>query len=144
MRLDFLCSFLLIVAVACGGDDDGTGDDGTGDDDDGVVIDAGDEDDPDAGRGADAAPSTDGGVTGDDCGGLVNRKCAETHFCDWEDDSCGVADMPGVCQPRPTECEPERDPVCGCDGLQYENACEAEKAGTDLAQLSACKPQTAR
>jgi hypothetical protein len=139
MRLDFLCSILLIAAVACGGDDDGTDDEGTGDDD-GMTIDAG-EAGSDAGAGSDAAPALDGGVTGDDCGGFANRKCAETHFCDWRDDSCGVADKPGECQPRPADCEAEPPPVCGCDGLQYDNACEAEKAGTDVAQLSACSPR---
>lgn len=134
MRLDYLRPLLLIAVVACGGDDDGQ-DDG--------ALDGGTQADAspaDAGRpdsGADAAPSMDGGSTGEVCGGLLNVKCLETHFCDWVNDSCGSGDEQGVCQPRPTECTSEPQ-VCGCDGQRYEGECEAHKAGVDVAAVSIC------
>lgn len=143
MRLDFVLALALsMAAVACGGDDDDDGDsadDGASDAD--ASVDAGDTS-PDAGDGgeADAAPGQDGGMAGDKCGGATDLKCDDLHVCDWEDDSCGGDGSTGRCVPRPTECEPIKPQVCGCDGNAYENACEAHRNGTDAAQLGICLP----
>jgi hypothetical protein len=136
MRLDSLCPFILIIAVACGGDDDGANTDG-GTSTDAAATDAGNST-GDAGTSADSGPDVDGGTTGAKCRGIANLKCDEAYFCDWEDDSCGTGEQLGTCTPRPTECQPERMPRCGCDGIAYDNACEAHKAGTDVAALSIC------
>ncbi len=138
MRLDYLRPLLLIAVVACGGDDDGSPDDDSSDDGSQADASPADAGRPDAGP--DAAP-LDGGNTGEACGGLLNVKCLETHFCDWETDSCGSGDEQGVCQPRPTECEPAPQ-VCGCDAVRYEGECEAHKAGSDIAAISICGTDT--
>jgi hypothetical protein len=142
MRLDSLCPILLIAVVACGGDDD----DGT---EDGSVADAGSMSDagdvpPDGGEnpdaGQDAAPDQDGGAAGDPCGGLLNLECDPLHYCEWKDDSCGQGDIQGTCMPRPSDCGMDPPAVCGCDGVRYDSACEAHRAGTDVAQVSVCGP----
>jgi hypothetical protein len=142
MRLDSLCPLLLIVAVACGGDDDETEDGSTADA--GSTSDAGDMapdggDTPDGGS-QDAAPDQDGGAVGDPCGGLLNLQCDAVHYCEWEDDSCGQGDVPGICIPRPSDCQMDPPAVCGCDGRRYDSECEAHRAGTDVAQISVCGP----
>ncbi len=138
MRLDYLRPLVLIAVVACGGDDDGAPDDDGGSDD-GAAADASPADAGGGDGGADAASEMDGGATGDVCGGLLSIKCLETHFCDWEPDSCGAGDKQGVCMPRPRECV--REPgLCGCDGQRYEGECEAHKAGVDVAEIGICDP----
>ncbi|HKE14650.1 MAG TPA: hypothetical protein VKB80_07290 [Kofleriaceae bacterium] len=139
MRLDFLLPLVLLAAVACGGDDDDDSNGGGNDastDAGGTIPDGGGGD---AGQ-ADAAPGTDGGGTGNKCGGSTDLKCDDQHFCDWEDDSCGINGDTGRCMPRPADCGPVKPQVCGCDGNAYENLCEAQKAGTDQTQIGICQP----
>src|SRR6266545_1242958 len=134
MRLDSrlpLCPLFLVIAVACGGDDDGANDGGAAAD--AALTDAGDGA-ADAGDGADSGPGVDGGTDGDKCGGIGGIRCDEAYFCDWEEDSCGVGDQLGTCTLRPTECQPDRSPVCGCDGISYDSPCQAHMAGTDVAE----------
>lgn len=52
-------------------------------------------------------------------------------------DRCSGA---GVCAPRPQVCTFQFDPVCGCDGKTYGNACWARKNGVDVASAGECKP----
>jgi hypothetical protein len=68
------------------------------------------------------------------CGGFSPRaECPADEFCDRPQDTCGVADEPGTCRARPTECPTIYMPVTGCDGVMYPNACSAHAAGTDVA-----------
>src|SRR5688500_18564140 len=122
MRLDFLGPAVLIFMTACGGDDD----------DDGSTVDAGGE--PDASAVADAGDEADSGTTATLCGGLLGLQCDDTHYCDWEDGSCGVGDVLGACMPLPTGCPPGEPSVCGCDGQIYKNACLAAMARVDVAE----------
>jgi hypothetical protein len=93
---------------------------------------------PDAMRPIDARPSPDADPKAPDagdrlCGAMVGDTCdPATEYCDFPDDQCGAADRPGVCTPRPDFCNPQLDEVCGCDGTRHQNACEANKAGTDV------------
>jgi hypothetical protein len=138
IAMSLALALFLLPAAACGGDDD----DDTGDDqsaavdasDDGTTVDAGEDDgdgEPDAAPDTDAAPVRL-------CGGIAGIECGDDEYCDYEGDDCGGNDTTGVCQPRPAECEPERDTVCGCDGEAYDNKCEAARAGTDIAEIGLC------
>lgn len=75
------------------------------------------------------------------CGGIAARVCPnpEGQFCDYDDTaSCGISDGSGVCRDRPTACTKECTTVCGCDGKIYCNACEANRAGTDVQAVVKC------
>jgi hypothetical protein len=77
-------------------------------------------------------------ATGQLCGARGVGDCPEGYYCDYRDDSCGAADIPGTCQKRPQVCTTQYDPVCGCNGQTYSNACVAHASGTDVAYQGAC------
>lgn len=80
-----------------------------------------------------------GAPTSETCGGIANIQCsAEGDFCKTPVGQCGVADGQGVCTPRPQVCTRQWDPVCGCDGRTYGNACEADAAGVNVQAAGEC------
>jgi hypothetical protein len=103
----------------------------------------GDPGDGDAMQPIDARPAPDADPNAPDaggrsCGGFVGDVCSDTEFCDFPEPGCDYADATGICKDRPDICQPAIDPVCGCDGRDYQNECEAYKAGTDVAQAEPC------
>jgi hypothetical protein len=73
------------------------------------------------------------------CGGLLGLSCEAGEFCDFAiEASCGAADQTGVCRLPPEVCADIFNPVCGCDGETYPNACNANAAGTAVASEGAC------
>jgi hypothetical protein len=84
-------------------------------------------------RGCDVA------VVGSECGGIRGVTCKADQFCDFDRDAaCGAGDQTGTCRAKPQACVEIFDPVCGCDGQTYGNACEANSAGISVASPDAC------
>lgn len=73
------------------------------------------------------------------CGGFAGLPCDEGEYCNLaEGQGCDVADASGICRPRPEVCTDQYEPVCGCDGETYGNACEAARAGVPVASEGEC------
>ena len=68
---------------------------------------------------------------------VSNAECGENDYC-FSEEGC---DSPGTCQPRPFACTLEFDPVCGCNGQTYGNACAAAAAGVNVASRGVCEVQ---
>jgi hypothetical protein len=89
------------------------------------------------GTGGDTGETTTGGGGGP-CGGISGGICDPSRYCDYTGDTCGVSSGAGSCQPKPEVCTDVIEPVCGCDGKVYNNACEAAAAGIDLQSMGGC------
>uniref|UniRef100_UPI004056C584 Kazal-type serine protease inhibitor family protein n=1 Tax=Candidatus Electronema sp. TaxID=2698783 RepID=UPI004056C584 len=73
------------------------------------------------------------------CGGLLNVLCPADQYCQYGPDAnCGIADMTGICQPKPEVCTKDYVPVCGCDDTTYGNACTAAAAGVSVKHQGEC------
>lgn len=63
--------------------------------------------------------------------------CAADEYCATSE-LCGAGDEYPTCAPLPVTCPADLAPVCGCDGATYDNACEANRAGTSVQADRAC------
>ncbi len=61
-----------------------------------------------------------------------NAECAKNQYCAKATGDCKGR---GQCTPKPEVCPEIFDPVCGCDGKVYGNACEAAAAGVNVSKL---------
>jgi Kazal-type serine protease inhibitor domain/Pacifastin inhibitor (LCMII) len=106
-------------------------------------------------RPGDTFPSSDGCNTcscGDDgqvactlrfcaasCGGITGQGCSEGEYCEFPPETqCGSGDQTGFCAVPPEVCTLDFNPVCGCDGVTYGNACGAAAAGVSVASEGEC------
>ncbi|MGA1842246.1 MAG: PQQ-binding-like beta-propeller repeat protein [bacterium] len=64
-----------------------------------------------------------------------NNQCLTGNYCNKADGDCGGS---GECAPRPLECPDSWEPVCGCDGLIYENSCKAILKGINIDYYGEC------
>lgn len=63
-----------------------------------------------------------------------NPPCSGSEYC-----ATSACQGPGTCMPRPPITQMCTDvPVCGCDGISYGTACDAHRAGVDVANLGTC------
>jgi hypothetical protein len=62
-----------------------------------------------------------------------NSACASGQYC--ATTTCGGV---GACAARPEMCTRIYDPVCGCDGRTYSNACSAAQQGMNVAARGEC------
>ena len=71
----------------------------------------------------------------------TNRDCDAVSYCAKDDGDC---DSVGECRARPQICPFIFDPVCGCDGQTYSNACVAAAQGVNVAARGDCLRNPAR
>ncbi|MGA1870463.1 MAG: Kazal-type serine protease inhibitor domain-containing protein [bacterium] len=67
---------------------------------------------------------------------ISNDQCLESEFCYKSEGDC---DGRGVCSPKPEACPDVWEPVCGCDGMTYSNACYAAGSGINVAYPGECQ-----
>lgn len=73
------------------------------------------------------------------CGARLGNTCAADQFCSFSTAAmCGYADATGTCAARPQACTALYQPVCGCDGTTYSNACHANGAGVSVLHTGPC------
>ncbi|HVN02237.1 MAG TPA: Kazal-type serine protease inhibitor domain-containing protein [Caulobacteraceae bacterium] len=77
-------------------------------------------------------------IVGHRCGGIAAFPCSRGEYCKLSPRMCHVSDAMGVCQREPRICPQIFQPVCGCNGRTYPNACIAASNGVSVAHTGRC------
>jgi len=90
-------------------------------------------------------PNTPGGTgttggTGTPGSCIVNANCSGLAYCQYQNNQCPTTEgqLQGQCVNVPSSCSTDVNPVCGCDGLAYENSCKAQSNGISIAAPDSC------
>lgn len=75
------------------------------------------------------------------CGTIAGLTCPKGQYCDFGVGRCGMPDAQGTCKIKPEACLAIYNPVCGCNGKTYGNACEAAAAGVSIDHPGKCTPE---
>jgi hypothetical protein len=73
------------------------------------------------------------------CGPILNGACDPGLFCEHKAGTCSLIGGTGKCVRIPAVCGRYIRPVCGCNGVTYNNDCERIKAGAQKAHNGRCK-----
>ena len=72
------------------------------------------------------------------CGGPDGLACEDGRYCQLPLGACLGPNAIGSCKLPPTDCTSVKSPVCGCDGVVYDNACQAAAAKVSITGTMTC------
>ncbi len=85
-----------------------------------------------------AAPASAAGEIGGRCGGVGHIPCESGLWCDPPSGLCGKAEAVGRCVDIKGRCFRYYHPVCGCNGVDYDNECARQHEFMPQAHIGKC------